>query len=175
MYHFHLQKAFFDKKMTFRTKSRKPYPKTTPVPLSVADGVCTVFCLGRLTGRGLKADCCIYYNVCKSFCKQLMQQNKFVFLCKFCRVRTHASLLSFRTYYLQRHPKQIFLKGGGQIMRVSSFVSGIATGAVAGAVVSMVAAGAMLNPSVKRSAQHAANKAEHAMHKAARSVGNMIG
>lgn len=69
----------------------------------------------------------------------------------------------------------IFLKGGGHFMRVTPFVSGIATGAVAGAVVSMVAAGAMMNPSVRRSAQHAANKAEHAMHKAARNVGNMIG
>ena len=60
-------------------------------------------------------------------------------------------------------------------MRVSPFISGIATGAVAGAVVSMVAAGAMMNPSVRRSAQHAANKAEHAMHKAAMGVGHMIG
>ena len=34
-------------------------------------------------------------------------------------------------------------------MRVSPFISGIATGAVAGAVVSMVAAGAMMNPSVR--------------------------
>lgn len=60
-------------------------------------------------------------------------------------------------------------------MRISSFISGIATGAVAGAVVSMMAAGAMMNPSVRRSAQHAAGKAEHAMHKAANNVGNMLG
>lgn len=69
----------------------------------------------------------------------------------------------------------IFLKGGGQNMRVSPFVSGIATGAVAGAVVSMMAAGAMMNPSVRRSVQHAANKTEHAMHKAANNVGHMLG
>ena len=68
-----------------------------------------------------------------------------------------------------------FLKGGGQNMRITPFVSGIATGAVAGAVVSMMAAGAMMNPSVRRSAQHAANKAEHAMHKAANNVGHMLG
>ena len=49
-------------------------------------------------------------------------------------------------------------------MRISPFVSGIATGAMAGAVVSMVAAGAMLNPSMRRSAQHAARKAGHASH-----------
>ena len=60
-------------------------------------------------------------------------------------------------------------------MRVSPFISGIATGAVAGAVVSMMATGAMMNPSVRRSAQHAANKAEHAMHKAANNVGHMLG
>ncbi len=71
--------------------------------------------------------------------------------------------------------KHIFLKGGGQTMRESPFISGIATGAVAGAVVSMMAAGAMMNPSVRRSAQHAANKAEHAMHKAANGVGHMLG
>lgn len=71
--------------------------------------------------------------------------------------------------------KHILLKGGGQTMRVSPFISGIATGAVAGAVVSMMAAGAMMNPSVRRSAQHAANKAEHAMHKAANNVGHMLG
>ena len=59
-------------------------------------------------------------------------------------------------------------------MRVTPFVSGIATGAVAGAVVSMMAAGAMMNPSVRRSGQHAANKTEHAMHKAAVSVGHII-
>ena len=41
-------------------------------------------------------------------------------------------------------------------MRISPFVSGIATGAMAGAVVSMVAAGAMLNPSMRRNAKHAA-------------------
>lgn len=52
-------------------------------------------------------------------------------------------------------------------MRISPFVSGIATGAMAGAVVSMVAAGAMLNPSMRRNAKHAAHKAEHAMHRAA--------
>lgn len=50
-------------------------------------------------------------------------------------------------------------------MRISPFVSGIATGAMAGAVVSMVAAGAMLNPSMRRNAKHAAHKAEHAMHR----------
>ena len=47
--------------------------------------------------------------------------------------------------------------------------------AVAGAVVSMMAAGAMMNPSVRRSAQHAASKAEHAMHKAATSMGHIMG
>ena len=47
-------------------------------------------------------------------------------------------------------------------MRISPFVSGIATGAMAGAVVSMVTAGAMLNPSMRRNAKHAAHKAEHA-------------
>lgn len=60
-------------------------------------------------------------------------------------------------------------------MRITPFVSGIATGAVAGAVVSMVAAGAMLNPTVRRSAQHMANKAERTMHKAADSVGHFVG
>ena len=60
-------------------------------------------------------------------------------------------------------------------MHVSPFISGIATGAVAGAVVSMRAAGAMMNPSVRRSAQHAASKAEHAMHKAATSMGHIMG
>ena len=60
-------------------------------------------------------------------------------------------------------------------MRVSPFVTGMATGALAGAVVSMMAAGAMLSPSVRRSAQHAAGKAENAMHKAADSVGHMLG
>ena len=60
-------------------------------------------------------------------------------------------------------------------MRVSPFVTGMATGALAGAVVSMMAAGAMLNPSMRRSAQHAACKAEHAMHKAADNVGHMLG
>ena len=59
-------------------------------------------------------------------------------------------------------------------MQVSPFISGVAAGAVAGAVVSMEAAGAMMNPSMRRSAQHAANKAEHAMHKAAVSVGHII-
>lgn len=56
-------------------------------------------------------------------------------------------------------------------MRISPFVSGIATGAMAGAVVSMVAAGAMLNPSMRRNAKHAA----HAMHKAADRVEDFIG
>lgn len=60
-------------------------------------------------------------------------------------------------------------------MHVSPFVSGIATGAVAGAVVSMVAAGAMLNPTVRRNAQHMARRAEHSVHKAAHNVGQMIG
>lgn len=77
--------------------------------------------------------------------------------------------------YAQHLNQFIFLKGGGTIMHVSPFISGIATGAVAGAVVSMMAAGAMMNPSVRRSAQHAANKAEHAMHKAATSVGHIMG
>lgn len=60
-------------------------------------------------------------------------------------------------------------------MRISPFVSGIATGAMAGAVVSMVAAGAMLNPLMRRSAQHAARKAEHAMHKTADKMEHLIG
>lgn len=60
-------------------------------------------------------------------------------------------------------------------MRISPFISGIATGAMAGAVVSMVAAGAMLNPSMRRSAQHAAHKAEHAMHKTADKMEHLIG
>lgn len=60
-------------------------------------------------------------------------------------------------------------------MRISPFVSGIATGAMAGAVVSMVAAGTMLNPSMRRSAQHAAHKAEHAMHKTADKMEHLIG
>lgn len=60
-------------------------------------------------------------------------------------------------------------------MRISPFVSGIATGAMAGAVVSMVAAGAMLNPSMRRSAQHAAHKAKHAMHKTADKMEHLIG
>ncbi len=60
-------------------------------------------------------------------------------------------------------------------MRISPFVSGIATGAMAGAVVSMVAAGAMLNPSMRRSAQHAAHKAEDAMHKTADKMEHLIG
>ena len=60
-------------------------------------------------------------------------------------------------------------------MRISPFVSGIATGAMAGAVVSMVAAGAMLNPSMQRNAKHAAHKAEHAMHRAADRVEDFIG
>ena len=60
-------------------------------------------------------------------------------------------------------------------MRISPFVSGIATGAMAGAVVSMVAAGAMLNPSMRRNAKHAAHKAEHAMHRAADRVEEFIG
>ena len=60
-------------------------------------------------------------------------------------------------------------------MRISPFVSGIATGAMAGAVVSMVAAGAMLNPSMRRSAQHAARQAEHAMHKTADKMEHLIG
>ena len=60
-------------------------------------------------------------------------------------------------------------------MHVSPFISGIATGAVAGAVVSMMAAGAMMNPSVRRSAHHAASKAEHAMHEAATSMGHIMG
>lgn len=59
-------------------------------------------------------------------------------------------------------------------MKVSSFVSGIATGAMAGAVVSMMAAGAMMNPSVRRSVKHTAAKADHAMHRAAHSVSNMV-
>ena len=53
-------------------------------------------------------------------------------------------------------------------MRISPFVSGIAT-------VSMVAAGAMLNPSMRRNAKHAAHKAEHAMHRAADRVEDFIG
>ena len=57
-------------------------------------------------------------------------------------------------------------------MRISPFVSGIATGAMAGAV---VAAGAMLNPSMRRSAQHAARKAEHAVHKTADKMEHLIG
>ena len=59
-------------------------------------------------------------------------------------------------------------------MRISPFVSGIATGAMAGAVVSMVTAGAMLNPSMRRNAKHAAHK-EHAMHRAADRVEDFIG
>ena len=41
--------------------------------------------------------------------------------------------------------------------------------------VSMVAAGAMLNPSMRRNAKHAAHKAEHAMHRAADRVEDFIG
>jgi len=60
-------------------------------------------------------------------------------------------------------------------MKLSTFVSGIATGAVAGAVVSVMAAGAMMNPSVRRSAQNATRKASHAVQKAAENVDHMIG
>ena len=56
-------------------------------------------------------------------------------------------------------------------MKVSPFVSGVATGAVAGAVMSLVAAGAMLNPSLRHSAEHAANRAEHAVHRAVGKIG----
>ena len=49
---------FRNKKNDFphMTKSQKAALKLhlSPVP---ADGVCTVFCLARLTGRTLKADC----------------------------------------------------------------------------------------------------------------------
>ena len=56
-------------------------------------------------------------------------------------------------------------------MKVSPFVSGVATGAVAGAGMSLVAAGAMLNPSLRHSAEHAANRAEHAVHRAVGKIG----
>ena len=60
-------------------------------------------------------------------------------------------------------------------MRVSPFVSGAAAGLVAGAVTSMLAAGAMLNPSVQRGAKHTMRKAEHAMHHAADNARQFIG
>ena len=60
-------------------------------------------------------------------------------------------------------------------MRISPFVSGIATGAMAGAVVSMVAAGAMLNPSMRRRAKHEERTEEHAMHKTADKMEHLIG
>ena len=60
-------------------------------------------------------------------------------------------------------------------MRISPIVSGIAPGAIARAVESKVAAGAMLNPSMRRNAKHAAHKAEHAMHRAADRVEDFIG
>ena len=60
-------------------------------------------------------------------------------------------------------------------MRVSPFVSGAAVGMAAGAVASMLAAGAMLNPSVQRSAKHTLRRAEHAVHHAADSARQFIG
>lgn len=58
----------------------------TPFP-SFGSGVCTVFCLGGLAGRALKADCLIYYTLCAPVCKQSKRQKNVVFLCKFCSAR----------------------------------------------------------------------------------------
>ena len=61
-------------------------------------------------------------------------------------------------------------------MRISPFVSGIATGAMAGAVVSMVAAGAMLNPSMRRKCASTRRvRRSMPMHRAADRVENFIG
>ncbi len=60
-------------------------------------------------------------------------------------------------------------------MRVAPFISGIATGAVAGAVVSIMAAGAMMNPTVRKNAQNATKKVGHTVQKAADNVSHMIG
>ncbi len=60
-------------------------------------------------------------------------------------------------------------------MRVTPFISGIATGAVAGAVVSMMAAGAMMSPAVRKNAQHATKKIGNTVQKAADNVSHMIG
>jgi len=60
-------------------------------------------------------------------------------------------------------------------MRVAPFISGIATGAVAGAVVSIMAAGAMMNPTVRKNAQNTTKKVGHTVQKAADSVSHMIG
>lgn len=60
-------------------------------------------------------------------------------------------------------------------MRITPFISGIVTGVAAGAVVSIMAAGAMMNPTVRKNVQHSARKAESAVHKAAHSMGEMIG
>ncbi len=61
------------------------------------------------------------------------------------------------------------------MMRVAPFISGIATGAVAGAVVSVMAAGAMMNPTVRKNAQSATKKVGNTVQKAADSVSHMIG
>ncbi len=60
-------------------------------------------------------------------------------------------------------------------MRVAPFISGIATGAIAGAVVSVMAAGAMMNPTVRKNAQATTKKVGHTVQKAADSVSHMIG
>ena len=76
------------------TKSQKAALKLhlSPVP---ADGVCTVFCLARLTGRTLKGDfsksyrershgVLYHYTVCERFCKQSIAQNIRDFAVRFC-------------------------------------------------------------------------------------------
>ena len=60
-------------------------------------------------------------------------------------------------------------------MRVSPFISGIAIGAVAGAVVSMVAGGRDDEPSVRRSAQHAATRPSMQCTRRRRGRRHMIG
>ncbi len=60
-------------------------------------------------------------------------------------------------------------------MRVTPFISGIVTGVTAGAVVSMMAAGAMMNPTVRKNTRQATRKVGNTMHKAADNVSHIAG
>ena len=52
-------------------------------------------------------------------------------------------------------------------MRTGALMTGLTAGLAAGAVASMMAAGAMMNPSVRRQVNRTARKAENQMHQLA--------
>ena len=59
------------------------------------------------------------------------------------------------------------MKGGVFTMRTSSLMVGLTAGLAAGAAASMMAAGAMMNPGVRKKVNHTARRAENQMHQLA--------